>query len=175
MKEFYSPCMKLCALHSQTKLPKVHFLRILRDSLMLELLWEFLAICLASRSLIFPLFSSWGAIRVLFSNTPYLLTYSMVKSPSWAADWLAASQEIPRISRNPKVHHRTHKRTPPVPILGLFSNRKRNSSSSHSVAEHAFFGITFRAVSLMKDAFVHWQMIWRRYAFEVWSLCDVVG
>ena len=48
----------------------------------------------------------------------YLLTYSMVQSPSWAADWLAASQEIPRISRNPKVHYRTHKRTPPVPILG---------------------------------------------------------
>ena len=48
----------------------------------------------------------------------YLLTYSMVQSSSWAADWLAASQEIPRISRNPKVHHRTHKRTPPVPILG---------------------------------------------------------
>ena len=42
----------------------------------------------------------------------------MVQSPSWAADWLASSQEIHRISRNPKVHHRTHKRTPPVPILG---------------------------------------------------------
>jgi len=48
----------------------------------------------------------------------YLLTYSMVQSPSWAADWLAASQEIPRISRNPKVHYRTHKRPPPVSILG---------------------------------------------------------
>ena len=42
------------------------------------------------------------------------LTYSMVQSPSWAADWLAASQEIPRISRNPKVHYRTHKRPPPL-------------------------------------------------------------
>ena len=42
----------------------------------------------------------------------------MVQSPSWPADWLAASQEIPRISRNPKVHHRTHKPTPPVSILG---------------------------------------------------------
>ena len=42
----------------------------------------------------------------------------MVQSPSWAADWLAASQEIPRISRNPNVHYRTHKRTPPVSILG---------------------------------------------------------
>jgi len=41
-----------------------------------------------------------------------------VQSPSWEANWFAASQEIPRISRNPKVHYRTHKRPPPVPILG---------------------------------------------------------
>ena len=48
----------------------------------------------------------------------YLHTYSMVQSCSWAANWFAASQEIPRISRNPKVHYRTHKRPPPVSILG---------------------------------------------------------
>ena len=42
----------------------------------------------------------------------------MVQSPSWAANWFAASHEIPRISRNPKVHYRTHKRPPPVSILG---------------------------------------------------------
>jgi len=42
----------------------------------------------------------------------------MVQSPSWEANWFAASQEIPRISRNPKVHHRTYKRPPPVCILG---------------------------------------------------------
>jgi len=48
----------------------------------------------------------------------YLLTYSMVQSPSWEANWFAASQEFPRISRNPKVHYRTHKRPPPVSILG---------------------------------------------------------
>ena len=47
-----------------------------------------------------------------------LLTYSIVQSPSWEANWFAASQEIPRISRNPKVHYRTHKRPPPVSILG---------------------------------------------------------
>jgi len=41
----------------------------------------------------------------------------MEQSPSWEAIWSAASQVIPRILRNPKVHHRTHKRTPPVPIL----------------------------------------------------------
>ena len=42
----------------------------------------------------------------------------MVESPSWEPNWFAASQEIPRISRNPKVHYRTHKCPPPVPILG---------------------------------------------------------
>ena len=36
----------------------------------------------------------------------------MVQSPSWESNWFAASQEIPRISRNPKVHYRTHKRPP---------------------------------------------------------------
>ena len=42
----------------------------------------------------------------------------MVQSPSWEGNWFAASQEIPLISRIPKVHYRTHKRPPPVSILG---------------------------------------------------------
>jgi len=45
-------------------------------------------------------------------------TYSMVQSPSWEANWFAASHEIPRNSHNLKVHYRTHKRPPPVSILG---------------------------------------------------------
>ena len=48
----------------------------------------------------------------------HLITYSMVQSPSWEANWFAASQEILRIWWNPKVHYRTQKRPPPVPILG---------------------------------------------------------
>ena len=42
----------------------------------------------------------------------------MVQSPSYEANWFAVSQEVPCISRNPKVHSRTHKRPPPVSILG---------------------------------------------------------
>jgi len=41
----------------------------------------------------------------------------MEQIPSWEANWSEASKEISRILWNLKVHHRTHKRTPPVPIL----------------------------------------------------------
>ena len=58
----------------------------------------------------------WKKSRLIILT--YLLTYSMVQSPSWEANWFAASQEIPHISQNPKVHYRTHKRPPPVSILG---------------------------------------------------------
>ena len=52
-----------------------------------------------------------------FDGLYCIITYSMVQSLSWEANWFAASQEIPRISRNPKVHYRTHKRPPTVSIL----------------------------------------------------------
>ena len=62
---------------------------------------------------------SWKVFPVNFVPIlTYLLTHSTVQSPSWAANWFAASQEIPRISQNPKVHYRTHKRPPPVSIMG---------------------------------------------------------
>ena len=57
-------------------------------------------------------------IKIISILRTYLLTYFMVQSPSWEANFFAASQEIPRISQNPKVHYRTHKHPPPVPILG---------------------------------------------------------
>ena len=51
----------------------------------------------------------------------------MVQSLSWEANWFAASQEIPRISQNPKVHYHTHKRPPPIPdsIRAIKSTKMR--------------------------------------------------
>ena len=58
--------------------------------------------------------------HILAHHQEVLLTHSMVQSPSWEANWFAASQEIPRISRNRKVHYRTNKRPPPVSILQMW-------------------------------------------------------
>ena len=62
--------------------------------------------------------------NVLYLRTcllTYLLTYTYLLNP-WCRVLLEklsqASQETPRISRNPKVHYRTYKRPPTVSILG---------------------------------------------------------
>jgi hypothetical protein len=51
-------------------------------------------------------------------NVPQNITYLLTElSPSLEAANCAATQELPSILKNPKVHHRVHKSPPLVPIL----------------------------------------------------------
>jgi hypothetical protein len=49
----------------------------------------------------------------------YFCTYlnCIEQRPSWEADRILASNAIPRISGNPKLHYRVYKCPPPVPVL----------------------------------------------------------
>jgi hypothetical protein len=55
--------------------------------------------------------------RTCWYQLLHLLAYSMEQSPSWEANRFVASQEIPCILLNPKVHYHIHNCPPPVPIL----------------------------------------------------------
>jgi len=64
----------------------------------------------------------------------YLLPHSIQQSLSWKANWSSASQEIPRILWNPKVHYRIHKCPPPVPILSQLD--PVHTPTSHLLKTH---------------------------------------
>jgi hypothetical protein len=72
----------------------------------------------------------------------YLLTYSMEQSPSWEANRFSASQEIPRILWNLKVHYRIQKCPPPVPTLNQLG--PVHTPTSHFMKIH--LNITIKSI-----------------------------
>ena len=79
-----------------------YLLRVVNSSLILVM-----SMTLNSCSSILTLFKVVLAQKQVTDCGQNFLINSMLQSPSWAANGFAASQEIPQISRNPKVHYRT--------------------------------------------------------------------
>jgi hypothetical protein len=62
-----------------------------------------------------------------------LLTDYTKQHPSWKAGILSASQGIPHLLRNPKVHYRVYKSPPLAPILFQFNSLNRHPVSLRSI------------------------------------------
>ena len=101
-----------------------------------------------------PSVSAAYSVICISKMLTYLLSYSMVQIPSWEADWFAASQEISHISWNPKVHYRTHKRPPPVPILG---QPNPVASARHTPLWRSEWGSSLPPDCLYHRCYIIWQ------------------
>jgi hypothetical protein len=69
----------------------------------------------------------------------------MHQSPSWESNRVSASQEIPLILWNPKVHYRSHKCPPPVPILSQLDTV--HNPTSHFLKIHLSIILPYAWVS----------------------------
>ena len=84
-----------------------------------------------------------------------ILTYWMKQSPSWEPNQFSASQEIPRILWNPKVHYCIHKCPLPVPILSQIY--QIHTATPHFLEIHLNF-ISYLCLSLLYG--LHLLIFW---------------
>jgi hypothetical protein len=84
----------------------------------------------------------WGNDWYNTVSISHSLTHSREQSPSWEANRFSASQEIPRILYNPKVHYCTHK------FLSLSWARSIHSMPPHLTSWRSILTILFSHLRL---------------------------
>jgi hypothetical protein len=88
--------------------------------------------------------------KINCAQSSKLHTYSMEHSPSCEANRFAASEEIPHILWNPKVHCHNHKCPPPVSILSQLK-------SVHKLTSH-FLKIHLNIILPSMPGYPHWSL-----------------
>ena len=99
---------------------------------------------------------SRGKVSILFT---YLLTHFMAQSPTWEANRFSASQEIPCILWNPKIHYHIHKYPPPVPILSQLD--PVYTPKSHFLK--IYLNIILQSTRSISFRFPHQNLVYARF------------
>jgi hypothetical protein len=106
---------------------------------------------------------SWDVERTVLNAK---LTNSMKQSSSWEAVRFSATQEITRISWNPKVHHRIHKNA--LPALVVRQTAPLNTTGLKLAKQKVDIAMLFFLLGRILCSARSWHLV------HTLCLCDVV-
>jgi hypothetical protein len=101
----------------------------------------------------------------VFENT----FYTTEQSPSWEANQFSASQEIPIILWNPKLHYRIYKRHPPDSILSFrkyFPTKIMYLIFNTNISQKKFSLLTNKTCVAISYSYLQGALIYKRHIYE---------